>query len=94
MEKKNWWKEHTETIVVVCTILGTFVVGMVWIDSKFDRIYDRFDKVNERFTQVDTRLTQVEKDIVVMKTILQMKNIMTTEMAKSEKDERKLIKSE
>ena len=77
-EKKNWFKEHSEMLTVIATVLTCFIITIVWIDGKFD-------KVNDRFTQVDNRITQVEKDIIVMKTILQIKNIMPQEVAKCEK---------
>ena len=37
--------------------------------------------MNGKFTQVDNRFMEMEKDLLVIKTVLVMKNIMPTELA-------------
>ncbi len=40
--------------------------------------------MNGRFNEVDSRFNQIEKEIAVVKTILIMKNIMPSDLAKGE----------
>lgn len=49
-------------------IIGAIVSSMLWM--------------NGRFNEVDQRFSAMEKDIVMIKTVLIMKNIMPTELAK------------
>lgn len=48
-------------------VLGGILASVLWM--------------NARFNEVDTRFTSIEKDIVMIKTVLIMKNIMPTELA-------------
>ena len=64
-EKKNWFKEHADTIV----ILGSFAFCFWTLN----------EKMNDQFNQLN-------KDMAVIKTVLIMKNIMPTEVAKCEKE--------
>ena len=41
--------------------------------------------MNGKFNEVEKHINEVEKDITVIKTVLVMKNIMPTELAKEEK---------
>ncbi len=49
-------------------------------------IFSSFLWMNGRFNEVDTRFTSIEKDIVMIKTVLIMKNIMPTEFASKSHD--------
>jgi len=40
--------------------------------------------MNTRFNEIDRRFSEVEKDMAIIKTVLIMKNIMPTELAKGE----------
>lgn len=51
-------------------ILSAFASGILWM--------------NGRFNEVDRRFSEVDKEIAVMKTVLLMKNIMPSELCKSE----------
>jgi len=51
-------------------ILGAFATSTIWMNSKFN--------------DLDQRFNAIEKDIVMIKTILIMKNIMPVELAKHE----------
>lgn len=48
-------------------ILGGILSSMCWM--------------NGRFNEVDRRFSEIEKDIVMIKTVLIMKNIMPSELA-------------
>ena len=43
--------------------------------------------MNGKFNEMDRRFNEIEKDIVMIKTILIIKNIMPSELAKCEKQE-------
>lgn len=75
--KKTWFKEHADTIAIITLLLA----GFYWADGKFE-------KVNDRFAQADLRFTQIEKDVTAIKTIMIMKNVMTTDLAKCDKDKK------
>lgn len=51
-------------------ILGAFAFSIFWMNGKFN--------------EVDHRFNGLEKDIVMIKTVMIMKNIMPCEMAKTE----------
>lgn len=48
-------------------ILSAFAVSILWMNGKFN--------------EVDKRFNEIEKEIVMMKTVLIMKNIMPTQLA-------------
>lgn len=48
-------------------IIGAIVSSMLWMNGKFNA--------------VDSRFNGIEKDIVMIKTVLIMKNIMPTDLA-------------
>ena len=64
-KKKNWFKEHADTIV----ILGSFAICF----------WNLNEKLNDRFSSLDTRLTVIE-------TVMVLKNIMPSELAKCDKN--------
>jgi hypothetical protein len=43
--------------------------------------------MNGKFNEVDRRFTDIEKDIIMIKTVLIMKNIMPTELAIANKED-------
>lgn len=51
-------------------ILGAFATSIFWMNGKFN--------------EVDKRFNELEKDIVMIKTVLIMKNIMPNELAQTE----------
>jgi hypothetical protein len=53
-------------------VLGGILTAMIWMNGKFN--------------DVDMRFNDVEKDILIIKTVLIMKNIMPTELASQEED--------
>lgn len=50
-------------------ILGSFATCMLWMNSQFNGI--------------DNRFAQIEKDLAIVKTVLIMRNIMPSELAKA-----------
>lgn len=54
-------------------ILGAFATCMLWMNGQFNGI--------------DSRFAQLEKDMAVIKTVLIMKNIMPSELAKNNNKE-------
>lgn len=63
---RNWFKKHSETIMVIASLFG----GFLWMDSKFDKVNDR--------------LSSLDRDVAVIKTVLSIKGINCTELAKKE----------
>lgn len=53
-------------------ILGAVLSSVLWM--------------NGRFNEIDARFTAIEKDMVMIKTVLIMKNIMPTELASKSED--------
>ncbi len=51
-------------------ILGAVIGSMLWMNTKFN--------------DIDKRFTEIEKDIVMIKTTLILKNILPKELAKTE----------
>lgn len=49
-------------------IIGAIVSSMLWMNGKFN--------------DVDKRFNEIEKDIAVMKTVMVMKGVMPSELAK------------
>lgn len=56
-------------------ILGAFGASILWMNGKF--------------SEVDQRFSGIEKDIVMIKTVLIMRNIMPTELANCKVHEEK-----
>ncbi len=52
-------------------VLGAILSSVLWMNGKF--------------SDMDKRFSDIDKDIVMIKTVLIMKNIMPTEMAKQDK---------
>ncbi len=52
-------------------IIGAVVSSMLWMNGKFN--------------EIDMRFYNVEKEMAVIKTVMLMKNILPSELAKSEK---------
>ena len=51
-------------------VIGAIIASMLWMNTKFN--------------EVDKHFTCVEKEIAIMKTVMIMKNIMPSELAKTE----------
>ncbi len=60
-------------------ILSAFATSMLWMNGKFN--------------DIDKQFFQIEKDIVMMKTVLIMKNIMPSELAQKAGKKRKRLYS-
>jgi hypothetical protein len=54
----------------VVVILGAVIVSMIWMNTKFN--------------DIDKRFNEIEKDIVMIKTTLILKNIMPKELAQND----------
>ncbi len=50
-------------------VLGGILTSILWM--------------NHKFSEVDVRFGQIEKDIVMIKTVMIMKNMMPTELAQA-----------
>lgn len=74
-KKRNWFKQHADTVA----ILGAFVICFWTLN----------EKMNDKFNIVDSRFNKIETDLAVIKTVLTLKNIMPTELAKCDKKEEK-----
>jgi hypothetical protein len=51
-------------------VIGSILSCMIWMNGKF--------------SDIDHRFSDIEKDLAVLKTMLIMRNIMPTELAKQE----------
>jgi len=54
------------------TVISAIIACMIWMNGKFN--------------EIDKRFNELEKDIVMIKTVMIMKNIMPCELAKSEEN--------
>jgi hypothetical protein len=68
----DWIKKHADTIV----ILGSFALCF-WTMN---------EKMNDGFSSMDKRFNELEKDVVMIKTVMIMKNIMPVELASNSKE--------
>ncbi len=59
-----------ETICIILTILSTVCGALIWMNGKFN--------------DIDKRFSEVEKDIAIIKTVMIMKNILPSELAKEQ----------
>jgi hypothetical protein len=57
------------------TVIIALLSGFLWMDSKIER--------------VETRLSALERDVVVIKSFLYVKNILPSEFCKAEKHDSK-----
>ena len=62
-------KSYAETISIILSVFITVLTAVIWM--------------NGRFNEIENRFGQVEKDLAIVKTVLIMKNIMPTELAKA-----------
>lgn len=69
----EWFKKHIDTVV----ILTAFGSSVFWMSGKFSDI-------DKRFYLVDKQFSEMHEQIVVIKTVLLMKNILPAELAKHE----------
>jgi hypothetical protein len=63
----NWWQKHADTIVVMTAVLSCFG----WMNSSIHNLENN----------MSSRFSELEKDIVMIKTVLIMRNIMPNELA-------------
>ena len=68
----DWFKKHVDTVVV----LGGILSCVIWMNGKFN-------DVDKRFNEVDQRFSLMEKDMVMIKTVLIMRDIIPRELAKN-----------
>ena len=71
--KENWFKKHVDTVI----ILGAFSASILWMNGKFNDI-------DKKFHLVDKQFSEIHEQITVIKTVLLIKNILPSELAKIE----------
>jgi hypothetical protein len=69
--KKNWFKQHADTIVILSSFAWCF-----WTLN---------EKVNDKFSVLSKEISEVKTDVAIIKTVMLMKNIMPSELACHEK---------
>jgi len=69
----EWFTKHVDTVI----ILTAFAASVLWMNGQFN-------DVSKRFSSLEKDIASLEKDIAIIKTVLVMKNILPTELAKEE----------
>jgi hypothetical protein len=72
----DWFKKHVDAMIVLSGLLSC----VFWMNS-------RFNEIDKQFSMVDKQFSEIHQDLAVMKTVLIMKNIMPTELAKCDENE-------
>lgn len=73
---KEWLREHVELFSIAALIFS----GFLWMNGKFNDIDRRFADADKQFIE---GISEVKQEIAVMKTVLIIKNIMPSELAKA-----------
>jgi|GEM_PF-2085362 len=77
----NYLGKYGQTIAIICTILSTVCGSLIWMNGKFNDIDAKFAIVDK---EMEIRFANMEKDMAIIKTVLLMKKILPSELAKDQ----------
>jgi len=80
-KKLDIFEKYGQTIVIICTILSTVCGSLIWMNGKFNDIDEKFAIVDK---EMEIRFANMEKDMAIIKTVLLMKKILPSELAKDQ----------